>query len=72
MKSASIKTFLVGNPGAIFIVVFATLVFTCAYLLILNSPIVDSVALLAYCFLAIGVVLQALGFIREKALGERV
>ena len=75
MRLARIKTFLVVNPGAVFIILFAALVFACAYLLIVgspNNPNIDSVAVLAYCFLAVGIVLQAVGFIRAKALGERV
>jgi hypothetical protein len=75
MRLAKIKTFLVVNPGAVFIVLFAALVLTCAYLLILgnpDNPNIDSVAILAYSFLAVGIVLQAVGFIRAKVLGERV
>jgi hypothetical protein len=74
MRLTKIKTFFVANPGAVFIVLFAALVLTCAYLLILGNaenPI-DSVAILAYSSLAVGVVLQAVGFIRAKALGRRV
>jgi hypothetical protein len=75
MRLARIKGFLVLNPGAVFIILFAGLVLTCAYLLILgspNNPIIDSVAVLAYCFLVVGIVLQAAGFIRAKTVGERV
>lgn len=75
MRLAKIKTFLAVNPGAVFIVLFAALVLTCAYLLIQgtpDNPNIDSVAILAYSSLAIGIVLQAVGFIRAKALGERV
>jgi len=72
---ARIKGFLTLNPGAIFIIVFSALIFTCAYLLIAgnaNTSSIDSVAVLAYCFLTAGVILQAAGFIRAKALGDRV
>ena len=75
MRLTKIKTFLVANPGAVFIVLFAALVLTCAYLLILekpDNPTIDSVALFAYSFLAVGIVLQAVGFIRAKAMGERL
>ena len=74
MRLTKMKAFLAANPGAVFIVLFAALVFTCAYLLILGTPDnpIDSVAVLAYSFLAVGIVLQAVGFIRAKALGERV
>ena len=74
MTLAKIKTFLAANPGAVFIILFSALVFTCAYMLILGSlsnPTIEYVALLAYCSLLIGIVLQAVGFIRAKALGER-
>ena len=92
MKLERIRIFLVGNPGAPFIVVFGGLVFTCAYLLILrslnvvsaisnpaNSPAIvftvdstlESTAFLAYCFLIVGIALQAVGYIKERVLGER-
>ena len=74
MRLTKLKAFLVLNPGAVFIILFAALVFTCAYLLILGKPTtaIDPVAVLAYSFLVIGIVLQAVGFIRARALGERV
>lgn len=75
MRLAKIKTFLAVNPGAVFIILFGALVFTCACMLILGSlgnPTIEHVALLAYCSLVVGIVLQAVGFIRAKALGERV
>jgi hypothetical protein len=75
MKRERIKSFLALNPGAIFIMLFSALIFTCAYLLItgyVGTPSIDSVAILAYCFLAVGVILQAAGFIRAKALEDRV
>jgi hypothetical protein len=74
MRLTKLKAFLVLNPGAVFIILFAALVLTCAYLLILGNPttVIDPVAVLAYSFLAIGIVLQAVGFIRARALGERV
>jgi hypothetical protein len=70
MRLTRVKAFLVANPGAVFIVIFAALVLTCAYLLTLGNAAnpIDSVAVLAYSFLAVGIVLQAVGFIRAKAL----
>jgi hypothetical protein len=47
---------------------FAALILTCAFLLIRGNPAVDEVAVLAYCFLVVGVVLQAVSFVREKQL----
>ena len=74
MRLSKVKAFLIVNPGAVFIILFAALVLACAYLLILGNPTnaIDPVAVLAYSFLAIGIVLQAVGFIRARALGERV
>jgi uncharacterized membrane protein (DUF485 family) len=75
MRSTDIKAFLVVNPGAVFIILFSALVLVCACLLILGTPSypnIDSVAILAYSFLVVGIVLQAVGFIRARALGERV
>jgi len=75
MRLAEIKRFLAVNPGAVFIVLFAALVLTCAYLLIQgnqDNSIIDFVSTLTYSFLVVGIVLQAVGFIRAKALGERV
>lgn len=71
MKLAKIKSFLVLNPGTIFIILFSALTFTCAYLLIAGyaTSSIDSVAVLAYCFLAAGIILQAAGFVRARALG---
>lgn len=70
MKLAKVKKYFARNPGALFVIVFQALVLTCPFLLIRGSPIVDDVAVLGYGFLVVGVVLQAVGFIREKALGE--
>lgn len=81
MKSAKIKAFLAGNPGAVFIIAFGGLVLTCAYLILINpqpadshsvtfEPELDSVAFLAFSFLVVGFVLQAVGFVWGKALGR--
>lgn len=76
MRLARIRrTFLVVNPGAVFTVLFAPVVFACAYLLILGAPdyaSINSVFILACCFSAVGIVLLGAGSIRAKALGERV
>lgn len=69
MNLARTKTFLVRNPGALFIMAFEALVFACASLLIQGSTLVEVVSVFAYCFLVIGVVLQAWRFVVEKALG---
>ena len=88
MKLARVRMYLVGNPGAPFIVVFGGLVFACAYLLILKSlnaanalgnpangsaimytvdSTLESTAFLAYCFLIVGIALQAVGYIKESS-----
>jgi len=42
------------------------LILTCAFLLIQGNPLVDNVAVFAYCFLVVGVVLQAVAFLKDK------
>lgn len=68
MMLGKVKRYFGRNPGAPFVIVFQALVLTCAFLLIRGSPIVDNVAVVGYGFLIVGVVLQAVGFIREKAI----
>ena len=38
MKFMRIRMFLVENPGAVFLLIFATLVFVCACFVILERP----------------------------------
>lgn len=61
-----IERYFIRNPGALFIIVFDVLILTCAFLLIRGNPLVDNVAVFAYCFLVIGVVLQAVVFLKDK------
>lgn len=61
-----IERYFIRNPGALFIIVFDVLILTCAFLLIQGNPLVDNVAVLAYCFLVVGVVLQAVVFLKDK------
>ena len=61
-----IKRYFIRNPGALFIIVFDVLILTCAFLLIQENPLVDGVAVFAYCFLVVGVVLQAVAFLQDK------
>lgn len=61
-----IERYFIRNPGALSIIVFDVLILTCAFLLIQGNPLVDNVAVLAYCFLVIGVVLQAVAFLKDK------
>ena len=75
MRLARIKTFLIVNPGAVLIAFLAAVVFVCACLLTPGGPgyaILDSVIVLACCFLAVDIVLQAAGSIGARAPGERI
>lgn len=64
-----IERYFFRNPGALFIIVFDVLIVSCAFLLIQENPLVDDVAVFAYCFLVVGVVLQAVAFLRIKDQG---
>lgn len=65
-----IKGYFFRNLGALFIIVFVVLVLTCAFLVVLGDPLVNDVAVSAYCFLVLGVILQALSYVRDKACGS--
>jgi len=70
-KLLEIKRYFVRNPGVFFILVFQALIFVCASFLIQeSSSLANDAAILAYCFLIVGVVLQAIGFIRNKESGS--
>jgi hypothetical protein len=60
------KKYFGRNLGAAFIIAFQLLVLTCVFLLIRGNPAVNDVAVLAYCSLVIGIILQAISFVREK------
>jgi len=66
MSFVKIERYFIRNPGALFIIVFDVLILTCAFLLIQGNPLVDNVAVFAYCFLVVGVVLQAVAFLKDK------
>jgi predicted Co/Zn/Cd cation transporter (cation efflux family) len=72
MRLSRVKRYFLRNPGAIFIVFFQALIVACALLLIYNNPMVDGVAVFAYCSLVVGVVLQAARSILEKTPKECV
>jgi len=61
-----IERYFIRSPGALFIIVFDVLILACAFLLIQGNPLVDNVAVFAYCFLVVGVVLQAVAFLKDK------
>jgi len=60
------KSYFRGNLGALFIIAFQALTLTCAFLLIRGNQAVDEAAVLAYCFLVVGVILQAVSCVKEK------
>ena len=67
MELGSIRKYLVMNPGAIAIIIFQLLVLACASLLIQSAnALADYAAISAYCFLVVGIVLQAAKSVREK------
>jgi hypothetical protein len=71
MGLVGIRKFLAENLGTLFMMLFAALTLTCAYILIRSgsgNPNIDSVAIAAYSSLAVGIFLQAVGFIRTKCL----
>jgi membrane protein YdbS with pleckstrin-like domain len=72
-KILEIKRYFVRNPGALFILAFQALIFVCAFSLIQESSSLANVAaILAYCFLIVGVILQAISFIRYKESGSEL
>jgi len=73
LKLLDIKRYFSRNLGAFFILVFQALIFVCAFYLIQESSSLANVAaILAYCFLIVGVVLQAISFIRYKESGSEL
>lgn len=63
-----IERYFIKKPGAFFIIVFDMLLIACAFLLIQGNPLVNDVAVFAYCLLIVGVVLQALAFLKDNRL----
>jgi len=61
-----IERYFIRSPGALFIIVFDVFILVCAFLLIQGISLVDTVAVFAYCFLVVGVVLQAVAFLKDK------
>jgi hypothetical protein len=66
------KSYFLRNPWAVFVVLFQVLLLAVAFLLIEGNPAVDGIAVIAYCSLIAGVVLQAARSIVDKTSGERV
>lgn len=61
-----IERYFIKKPGAFFIIVFDVLLLACAFLFIQGNPLVNDVGIVAYCFLIVGIVLQALAFLKDK------
>jgi len=61
-----IKGYFIRRPGALFIIGFDALILTCAFLLVQGNSLVNDVAVYAYCLLVVGVVLQAIAFLKDK------
>jgi hypothetical protein len=66
-----LKSYFLRNPGTLFVLIFQLLLLAVAFLLIAGSSVVDSVAVIAYCSLIVGVILQAARSIMDKTVGER-
>ena len=72
-KLLEIKRYFVRNPGAFFILVFQALIFACASFLVQESnSLANDAAIVAYCFLIVGVVLQATSSIRNRESGSEL
>ena len=61
------RRFIDENLGAPFIIGFQILILLCASLLTIeNIAVADNIAVCAYFFLGIGIILQAVSFIRKR------
>gem|GEM_PF-1861156 len=67
---ANVKGYFSKNLGAPFILVFDVLIFVVAFMVIYRNPLVGYAAAVAYCFLVIGVVLQAFSYLKNKPCEE--
>jgi hypothetical protein len=67
---ANVKGYFSKNLGAPFILVFDVLIFVVAFIVIYRNPLVSYAAAIAYCFLVIGVVLQAFSYLKNKPCEE--
>ena len=62
-----VKRFLRENPGAFFVLSFQVLLVVCAVLSVFgSSSFAESVAVVAYSFLLVGVCLQLACFVRDQ------
>jgi hypothetical protein len=78
MNLATLRAFIVKNVGALLIIVFDALIFASAFLLVQahapvqGSPLVEAIAVFAYCFLVVGTAVQAWKLAKERASGGAV
>lgn len=63
---ARVKNYVVRNLGAPFILIFDAIILAVAFMSLNGNTFVNELAVLAYCFLVIGVILQAICYIRYK------
>jgi hypothetical protein len=67
---ANVKRYFLKNLGAPFILVFDVLILVVAFIVVDGDPLVGYAAAVAYCFLVIGVVLQAFSYLKNKPCEE--
>jgi heme/copper-type cytochrome/quinol oxidase subunit 4 len=66
-----VKRFFRENPGAVLVLGFQVVLVICAVLLVLGgSFLAESIAVVAYFLLVLGVVLQLVCFVRSSDGGE--
>jgi len=67
---ANVKEYFLKNLGVPFILVFDIFVLSIAFMVVEGNPLVGYAAAVAYCFLVIGVVLQAFSYLKNKPCEE--
>lgn len=65
-----VKNFVVRNLGAPFILIFDALILTVAFMAVHGDAFVNDLAVLAYYFLVVGVILQAVSYVRYRSRGS--
>ena len=63
------KNFVARNLGAPFIFIFDALILSVAFMIVQGNAFISDLAVLAYCFLVVGVVLQAVSYIKYRSRG---
>jgi hypothetical protein len=75
MNLTTLGAFIAKNVGALFIIVFDALIVAGAFLLVQahapvqDSPLVEAVTVLAYCFLVVGIAVRGWNSAKERASG---